>query len=103
MTEQVFRGLEDVLVSKEAVLAEVRKNRENHNKQYKEAVAAFRKRVLVEWREKLSKIEQGIDGDLTTLNQLVNWHPTIPLPQDHTKDYDRVLRMLEMSHDEYLE
>lgn len=81
-------GESKVTVKRVGLLEALVKNRETHTKDYAEAYEGF-KVAFVQDAEKL--LAQAKAGDFT--KAAVHCSP----PQDHTKDYDRVIRMMEMS------
>ena len=72
----------------------VKANRDKHNAEYLEAKANYRGKVLEALDERRQDIANGAD---------ISLYFQLPEPQDHTADYDRVLRMLEMSNDRSIE
>jgi hypothetical protein len=83
--------MNEVKIKKNELLDVVRKNRENHNTLFLRAQEGFRTRVVEELDRRLADARQGVK---------VNIAINLPEPQDHTEDYDRVIRMLEMSVDD---
>ena len=82
-----------VTVKKDALLSALRKNREGHRAIFLKAQEGYR-RVCIEHLDKmLSDAKSG--GKFSTTIALV-------APQDHTKEYDLNIQMLEMSEDEKL-
>ncbi len=81
-------GESKVTVDKAALLKAVMDNRAKHAKEYEEALAGYHVELVQTLTDMLAKAK---DEDLEdTLIKLAK-------PTDHTKDYDRVIRMLEMS------
>jgi hypothetical protein len=83
--------MNEVKIKKENLLSAVRANRTTHRDEFIEAQAGFRTRVIEELDRRLQDARDG---------KKVNLMISMPEPQDHTEDYDRVIRMLEMSVDE---
>ncbi len=84
-------GQKGTRIKREALLEELKKNRDAHRAIFEKAVVGYRKvaieeldRMLVEAKEG-KRIRRGLE--------LVE-------PMDQTKDYDRVIKMLEMSVDD---
>lgn len=83
--------MESVNISREALLDKLRKNREAHNAIAVEAAAGYRKMAI---RELAAMKRQAMAGkQFPSCLTLVE-------PADHTKEYDRAIKMLEMSIDE---
>src|SRR5258708_7168929 len=91
----VIRGLDEVRVTKEDLLKALQDNRAEHRQIFEEAIDAWHKSV----QEKLAKmVEQAKRGP-----EHVELMVGLPRPEDHTKDYDRVIRMITMSKDDEFE
>ena len=86
--------METVSVKRDELLETVKKNRDNHRTVFKKAQAAYRKRMIQELDLMLADAKAGRHIRRAVL---------IPEPEDHTRDYDRIVRMLEMSVDNVLE
>jgi hypothetical protein len=80
--------MEKVTVRKEDLVKAVQANRDEHRSIFEEAVAGYRKRGIELLEEHIARIKTG---------KLEQIRVTMPVPQDHTHDYDRVLKMLNMS------
>jgi hypothetical protein len=79
--------MNEVKVETAALLEVLKKNRAEHTQLYQDAVEGYK----VDTEKKLqSAIEKVGKGQLLASIKL-------NVPKDHTKDYDRVIRMLEMS------
>lgn len=83
-----------VKVKRAELLDVVKKNREEHRKLFEEAQVGFRARVIERLDKMLSDARAGVRYDL-----MVSLAP----PIDQTKDYDRIIKALEMSVDEEIE
>lgn len=80
-------GDSKITVKKNELLEALRSNREKHSREYKEAYEGYK----IEFVREASKIlELAKEGKFE--KKSVNCSP----PEDHTKDYDRVIRMMEM-------
>jgi hypothetical protein len=77
-----------ITVKKTELLLALVKNREGHRAEFLEAQHGFREAVIAELDKMLADAR-----DLKPIRLTVS----LPTPEDHTKDYDRVIRMLEMS------
>lgn len=86
--------METVWVTTTRLKKEVEKNRKNHRSLYEQAMDVYRNR-MIEHLEKMLK--DALNG------KKVEHSIRMPLPEDHTADYDRVLKMLEMSTEKEVE
>jgi hypothetical protein len=80
-----------VKVKREEVLKRIKANRAVHRDAFLRAQKGFRKAVVAELDRSLKDARAGRRFRLMI---------TLPEPEDHTADYDRVVDMLEMSVDE---
>jgi len=84
-------GMEMVKVHKKELLGILQKNRDEHRKIFEEALAGYHAAAIKALAERVEEAKN---------NQRVNLQFTLEQPKDQTKQYDRVIRMLEMSvHD----
>jgi hypothetical protein len=82
--------MNSIFVSKIQLLEILTGNRSAHQEIFKEAQKGYRSKAI----ELLDKaLEEARHGGKITVSFM------LPAPQDHTADYDRVIRMLEMSVD----
>jgi hypothetical protein len=79
--------MREVTVHKEELLKALRANRANHREEFLEAQEGW-KRVI------LDELEQRLEDARVGRNIKASF--SFPEPHDHTKDYDRVIRMVEM-------
>ena len=102
---QTFRqmGWEDreVKVKRDELLIVLKKNREQHLKDYTEACAGYRERALA----RISEIFEEAKGTINSLKEgqtvaFMGFGFNLPVPQSHEKAYDQIIRMMEMSVDE---
>lgn len=82
-----------VTVKKETLLAALKKNREGHRSVFLKAQDGYR-RICIEHLDKMLADAKAGKAFLT--------HIRLEAPQDHTKEYDVNIQMLEMSEDEKL-
>lgn len=82
--------MHQITVKKDDLIKIVEENRENHRGIYDKAVEAYHKTQQKWLDENIKKLKAG--------KEIVLYFG-FPTPEDHTKDYDRVLRMLELSID----
>jgi hypothetical protein len=78
---------DEVLVDKAELLGVLRANRAIHREVFLKAQQGFRERAITELDRSLADARAGNDVRLAV---------HLPEPQDHTDDYDREIRMLEM-------
>lgn len=83
--------MKEVTVLRPDLLETIRTNRNRHRETYEEAVKIYRQR-LMEWLEERIKQLQR--------NEKVRMRVNLPEPVDYTDQYDRAIRMLEMSTEE---
>jgi hypothetical protein len=76
-----------VTVRKDELLGVLRANRSGHRETFLRAQEGFRQRVIEELERTLEDARQGRQVELSF---------RLPQPEDHTGDYDREIRMLEM-------
>lgn len=83
-------GESKVTVKKDVLLAAMYKNRSAHYEEFLKAQAGYREEVIRVLDETLEKARKGNPFNVQVPTTLV-------VPQEHTRDYDRVIRMLEMA------
>lgn len=91
----VIRGLDTVRVTKEDLLKALVDNRKEHRAIFEEAIDAWHKSVEKKLAKMIEQAKKGPDH--------VELMVGLPRPDDHTKDYDRAVRMIELSQDEEFE
>ncbi len=79
-----------VTIKKDELLVAIRKNRESHATAYAETVEGYRETVLKRLEAATASVRNGGRFDP---HEFLN----LTVPVSHTKDYDRVIKMLEMS------
>ena len=72
----------------------LRPNMEKHRAIFEEAVEGYRAEALRLLEEQIERIKKG---------RLVPVQIMLPLPVDHTKDYERVIQMMTICQDEEIE
>jgi hypothetical protein len=83
-----FDGLDEIKVKKDELLAAIKRNRDEHRGTFLKAQEGYREAVVKELDRMLEEARNG---------KPIRTVVSLPAPSDHTKDYDRVIRMLEMS------
>lgn len=80
----------EVTVSKTALLEILRKNREEHLKIFEESFSKFKERLAAVLESLLQRVSEGkIPGYLDEIAKVTE-------PENHTREYDRAIKMLEM-------
>lgn len=80
-------GMGIISVKKSELITAMKKNLEAHRSVFEEAQVAYRAAVIEELDKRLKYARNG---------KFVNIAIAFEAPQDHTKDYTRVIKMMEM-------
>lgn len=83
--------MDSVKVKKGDLRARIQLNRDKHHTEYMEAFTGYKRACIQALETNLEAFRAG-----TRQRIVINEQP----PEDHTKDYDRVLTMLDMSVDD---
>jgi hypothetical protein len=83
-----------VSIGKQELLDALTANREQHRRIFEEACEGYRAKAVEILEQNIANIKA---------RKLERIHVSLPVPEDHTKDYDRVIRMVEMHRGETLE
>ncbi len=86
--------MNDVKVDKQELINIVEKNRDAHRAIFEEALEGYKKVAVRQLEAHIERIDRG---------DLIDVYFRVPVPEDHTDDYDRVLTMLAMSVDNTIE
>jgi hypothetical protein len=86
--------MHSIKVDKKELLATIKKNRDNHHSVYEEAFEGYRKECIRILEENLKLLKSGKKVVVAFFEQA---------PQDHTGEYNMVIRMLEMDVDPIVE
>ena len=86
--------MKNVKVKKDELLKKIKKNRDGHRQLFEKAVAGYREAMLGHLDSMIAAIKKG-----SKVEHLIH----LPEPGDHTKDYNRVIAMLEMSTEDIIE
>ena len=81
-------GRSGITVKKDELLSQLRENRSKHYEIFVEAQKGYREDIIKELDAMLHEARSG-----KSIRRAV----ALIEPQDHTRDYDRIIRMLEMS------
>ncbi len=85
----------DMVTLKTSELLEIlKKNRAEHREIFEEAMEGFRKQVIELFEHRLDEARQGRE---------INLKINLVRPADHTKSYDRAIRMCEMHQGDTVE
>jgi len=82
--------MKEIKVKATALLEKVRANREGHRAEFERAIERYRAVLLNELEVRIDDLRHG---------RSVDHYIRIPIPEDHTVDYDQVILMLEMSEE----
>ena len=95
--------MRDVKVKKIELLATVSANRKTHVADFEEAVLGYKKQAKAEIEKAMERMKRQIDElEAGEVLAVARFHCTLAVPQNHEKDYDQVIKMLEMSIDDEL-
>lgn len=83
-----------VKVRKDELLKELEHNRSEHRSRFERAVAGYSDKVREELEKYLERVKHG---------DVLEVRVSLPKPEDHSEDYDRAIKMVQMSVDENLE
>ncbi len=86
--------MENITVKKSELLEILKKNREAHRKIFEEAQIGYRNEAIRLLDKALNDAQEG---------RKIKTYIQLEAPIDQTKDYDRAIRMLEMSIDEEID
>lgn len=81
-------------VKKATLMTTIQKNRDRHREVFESALEGYQQESIRILREQMDRAEKGLRQNLQVY---------LICPEDHTKDYDRVLGMLSMSIDDTIE
>lgn len=77
-----------VTIKKDELVEILRLNRETHRAVFDEAVQRYHEQALVQLNEHIQRITKARKGPIVV-------RVVLPIPEDHTTDYDRVIGMLD--------
>lgn len=86
--------MDNVTVNKDELLAILKTNRDQHQTIFQQALTGYKAEAVRQLKRHLAEVESG---RVKAVNVM------LPVPENHTKDYDRAIRMVEMSVDTQLE
>jgi len=86
--------MDAIRIKKDELLAAVKKNREGHRAVFEEALEGYRKQAVAELEAILAEAKAG---------KRIRRGVSLIEPTDQTREYDRIIRALEMSTDQVIE
>lgn len=86
--------METVKVTKSVVIGRITKNRDRHRDIFERAMTIYRQKAIERLEDVITALQNG-----DTPSLIVH----LPVPEDHTKDYNAVLDMLDLSVDDEVE
>ena len=86
--------MELIKVKRDELLAKIEVNRTNHRQVFEDGQEVYREQMIKELDAMLADAKSG---------KKIRRAVSMPEPEDHTSDYDRVIRMLQMSIDDAIE
>jgi hypothetical protein len=89
-----YRGLTTVLVKRDELLEQMRLNRADHRQMFEQAMEGYKVKAVELLMEHIDRIKANVPEKVVV---------SLPFPEDHTGDYDRVIVQLEWSLDDTLE
>jgi hypothetical protein len=84
-----------VTLDKAALLEVLRDNRTRHRAVFDKAIEGYRERAIAELDARIQQLKARKGN--------VDLYIRLPEPVDHTRDYDRVIRMVEMHQNDTVE
>lgn len=81
-------------LKKESLLKFLSENRSEHRAIFEEAVEGYKKKAVELLEQHIARIKKS---------SLERVSVSIPVPVDHTRDYDRVISMIENTEDDVIE
>lgn len=88
-------GINKITVDKSELLGVLQKNRTEHRRVYDAAVEKFRERAIAQLDRLVGTLRDGRMPKTLYIG--------LPIPEEHTRDYDRAMAMLRMHKDDVIE
>lgn len=92
--EESIGTMEKVKIKKDELLKVVQQNRQEHRSIFEKALEGYKNQVIAELEVMLAEAREG---------KRIRRRVELDEPCDQTKEYDRVIRMLELSQDDIIE
>lgn len=86
--------MQNITVDKADLIAKITANRDEHKALYDEAVIVYRQRAISEIEKVLAEAKRG---------DKIRHAFAMPVPEEHTEDFDRALEMLEWDQGDTVE
>ena len=86
--------MDEVKISKAKLLEQLKKNREDHTEIFEAALIGWKETVLNHLDKALAEAREG-SNYRTYFN--------LPMPENHTKEYDEIIARVEWHEDEIIE
>lgn len=83
-----------IRIDRDEFVVTVKENRDNHRAVFERALDGYRDRWIQELERRLRDVRRGRE---------INQYFSLPEPEDHTDDYDRILTMARMQIDDVIE
>lgn len=83
-----------IRLDRDEFVAKVQENRDSHRSVFEKALEGYRDRWIQELERRLHDVRRGRE---------INQYFSLPEPEDHTDDYDRILTMARMQIDDVIE
>jgi len=80
--------MKEITVPKEALLAKLKENRDDHRAIFEEALVGYETESIGELQQQLDLLRAGKRRDIRIIKVV---------PRDHTSDYNRAIAMIEMA------
>ncbi len=95
--------MKEVKIKKSDLLKKIKDNRRKHVEEYKAAVEGYKEEALKEVKEGMKKLERQIKNlEKGEMLAIASVHFNLPVPENHEKEYDQAIEMLDMSVDDVL-
>lgn len=95
--------MKEVKIHKKDLLKKIKENRRKHIEEYNAAVEGYKEEALKEVKEGLKRLERQIKNlEKGEMLHLASIHFNLPVPENHEKEYDQAIEMLNMSVDDVL-
>lgn len=86
-------GLEEIRVDKNKLLKTLKKNRDAHREVFEKAMDAYKTKAIEMLNDHIERIKANAPERVVI---------SLPMPEDHTDDYDHAIEMIEWSLDDEL-
>jgi hypothetical protein len=83
-----------IKAEKKIILEKMKNNRDKHREVFLKAIDGFREEAVSLLEKGITNLKKGKSVDLTIY---------LPEPQDHTRDYNRIIGMIEMDERDVVE